>query len=210
MDKILTSSSRLVMLKYRSWLLRTMDTVVYSPFYLLGFSDQNQIRKIQLFNNYNENAYKPTTRITIDIDNVNIQIYSARLVLHVQLKGMRYYMYYWPIITALVSVAFIWGLTFGILSMSYLALKPSSRDGSEVVPAPEAHETGEREGIPDEAALAPTVSEASLGSVERAPTQHDNHTHVRVLGVTTLDASDMTSNEAVVRRRNHQAEQPST
>ncbi|KAF6022360.1 BSCL2 [Bugula neritina] len=36
-NALLTSSSRLLMLKYRSWLLKILDTLFYAPLYLLDF-----------------------------------------------------------------------------------------------------------------------------------------------------------------------------
>lgn len=53
--KLITHSCRSAMLHYRSALLQFMHTVIYSPFYILGSSEEKQHISIELFAEYNEN-----------------------------------------------------------------------------------------------------------------------------------------------------------
>lgn len=52
--KILASSCRSAMLHYRSSMLDFMYKLVFSPFYLLGASEEKQTLHIELFADYEE------------------------------------------------------------------------------------------------------------------------------------------------------------
>jgi len=90
--------------KYRSWLLRTLDTVVFSPFYLLGIMEQTQMRLVSLFKNYQENAFKSTSKIVLVIDNPAIELYEAALLIQVHFTGLKYFMFYWPLTSAIFGI----------------------------------------------------------------------------------------------------------
>lgn len=190
-----------------------MDTLVYAPFYLLGLYEQAQTRKIELFKNYIENAYRATTLITIEIDNPHLQIYAATLTMQAQFNGLRYYMHYWPISTAVVCIASIFCVISFLMGSSWIALSTNLLESHDEV----RNQRAEVEGIADapqnvgqrllpDNRVAPNQPDTSLGSTERASIHVDNHTEVTNLGVTPLDSSDMTEREQIVRRRNHSAE----
>ena len=233
-DKLLTSSSRLVMLRYRSWLLRILDTLVYSPLYLIGLSDQSQTRNIELFKNYRENAYRPTSLITIDIDNPNLQIYEATIIFHAQFSGLKYFMYYWPITMAAFGVLLIWFLLGIMFSSSWLALSGGSSSSSvehssqttpnlahqraqsdKSVPSGEkssSHLTDtpriagdEKLAEHEQSCVVNPARHADKGSAGDNPDQN-----VSNLGVTALDSSDMAKHNSSIRRRSPVTEQAST
>lgn len=205
------------MLKYRSWLLRTLDTLVYAPLYLLGFYDQNQLRRVQLFKGYKESAYTPTALMVVSIDNADVQVYDVTVAFSVQLYGLRYYMYHWRVCTAFVCTAFLWSIIFTAASSSWLALRITSKKlGKENElhhrPAPKAATAiaqQQEQSLPNDR-LAPAKTHIRLKPANHATIDVDNHTGVTNLGVTPLDSSDMANHEGTVRRRNHPAEQPST
>lgn len=201
-----------------------MDTIFYSPLYLLGWSEQSQNRNIELFKNYKENAYRPTALIAIDIDSPNLQIYEATLIFHAQFTGLMYFMYYWPITTAVIGIGMIWFLLGVMFSSSWLALTSSSNEADT---SPTASNTLKLEPASDtvsetmNASTEQKVAEreltlpSCLDSARRADNGADDNPTAPVssLGVTDIDASGDIStklNPSNIRRRNLTAEQPRT
>lgn len=191
-EKLLTSSSRLVMLKYKSWLLRTLSTLAYSPLYLVGYLDESQVRQVELFRNYQENAFRPTALIVIDIDSPDLQLYEAQLVLQVRFSGLKYFMYYWPITTAVVFVSAIFLLLFSILFCSYLSVADNSRSTQS------AHHKSAIQPTSSDAARKQDASKANpdreppkRDSIRSSAVEGDSSTEpVTSLGVTDLDSKD--------------------
>lgn len=209
-----------------------MDTLVYSPLYLIGLSEQSQTRNIELFKNYKENAYRPTTLITIDIDNPNLQIYEASIIFHAQFSGLRYFMYYWPITTAAFGVFLIWFLLGIMFSSSWFALSGTSKTtshSSQTSPSIARNDKSLPSGVKSSSQLTGTIGMPAgqeLFERETTPQSRENPVgrtdkesgdnpseNVSNLGVTAQDSSDTTctsKHNSPIRRRNPTAEQAST
>ncbi|KAM8928948.1 seipin isoform 7-T9 [Lycaon pictus] len=54
--RIISTSSRSVMLHYRSDLLQMLDTLVFSSLLLFGFAEQKQLLEVELYSEYRENS----------------------------------------------------------------------------------------------------------------------------------------------------------
>ena len=223
-DTLLTSSSRLVMLKYRSWLLRTMDTLVYAPLYLVGYLEETQLRRIDLFRNYNENVFRPTSTIALEISNVDIQVYDAVLMINTNFYGLKYLMYQWPLTMAIVGAVAIFSMLLVVLCSSWLALaeaskktsSPSSSLSYQTDLKPALSTPGDQTSQPEEQReLTPLSrvqnSQASLRSVDHDAVSTnmtaDKESPVASLGVTgsdpTIDTEPISSSTHVptVRQR---------
>uniref|UniRef100_A0A9L0TI58 Seipin n=1 Tax=Equus caballus TaxID=9796 RepID=A0A9L0TI58_HORSE len=87
--RIISTSSRSVMLHYRSNLLQILDTLVFSSLLLFGFSEQKQLLEVELYPEYRENSYVPTTGVIIEIHSKRIQLYGAYLRIHAHFTGLR-------------------------------------------------------------------------------------------------------------------------
>uniref|UniRef100_A0A2K5ELJ5 Seipin n=1 Tax=Aotus nancymaae TaxID=37293 RepID=A0A2K5ELJ5_AOTNA len=61
--RIISTSSRPVMLRYRSDLLRMLHTLVFSSLLLFGFAEQKQMLEVELYADYRENSYIHGKRI---------------------------------------------------------------------------------------------------------------------------------------------------
>ncbi|XP_006899923.1 PREDICTED: seipin [Elephantulus edwardii] len=103
--RIISTSSRSVMLHYRSDLLQTLDTLVFSSFLLLGFAEQKQLLEVELYSDYRENSYVPTTGVIIEVHSKRIQLYGAYLRIHAHFTGLRYLLYNFPMTCAFIGVA---------------------------------------------------------------------------------------------------------
>ncbi|XP_036620624.1 seipin [Trichosurus vulpecula] len=118
--RVISSSARSAMLHYRSTLLRLLDTLIFSGLFLSGFAEQKQILEVELYADYREDSYTPTTGAVIEIHSNRIQLYGAQLRIHAHFTGLRYLLYNFPITSAVIGIAS--NLTFlsVIVLFSYL------------------------------------------------------------------------------------------
>ncbi|CAJ1057340.1 seipin-like [Xyrichtys novacula] len=118
--KPVASVGRSTMLHYRSSLLQTMATLLFSPFLLTGMTEQKQLIEVELFSDYKTNAYLPTVGAVIEVQSKRVQIYSAQLRIHAYFTGIRYVLYNFPLTSAVVGVATNFAFLSVIVLFSYL------------------------------------------------------------------------------------------
>ncbi|XP_019963357.2 seipin-like isoform X1 [Paralichthys olivaceus] len=99
------SSTRFSMLRYRSELLRTLGTLLFFPAFLTGATEQKQVLEVELFSDYTDDPYAPSVTAVIEILSTKVQIYSSELYVHAHFNGIRYLLFYFPVISALVGVS---------------------------------------------------------------------------------------------------------
>ncbi|KAM9511490.1 seipin-like isoform 8-T13 [Salvelinus alpinus] len=116
----LSSSSRFTMLRYRSGLLQTLGTLFLIPFFLAGTADQKQLVEVELFSEYREDSYAPSIGAIIEIQSQRVQIYSANLYIHAHFTGIRYFLYNFPTLSAVMGVASNLSFLSVLLLFSYL------------------------------------------------------------------------------------------
>ncbi|XP_064185232.1 seipin-like isoform X2 [Anguilla rostrata] len=119
-SQLISSGSRTAMLHYRSKLLQTLGTVLFSPLLLAGVSQQKQLVEVELYSAYRENSYQPTMGAVIEIQSRRIQIYSAELRIHAHFTGIRYFLFNFPLLSALVGIASNFGFLSVLVLFSYL------------------------------------------------------------------------------------------
>ncbi|XP_059959400.1 seipin isoform X4 [Mesoplodon densirostris] len=118
--RIISTSSRSVMLHYRSNLLQMLDTLVFSSLLLFGFAEQKQVLEVELYPEYRENSYVPTTGAIIEIHSKRVQLYGAYLRIHAHFTGLRYLLYNFPMTCAFVGVASNFTFLSVIVLFSYM------------------------------------------------------------------------------------------
>lgn len=118
--RIISTSSRSVMLHYRSDLLQMIDTLVFSSLLLFGFAEQKQLLEVELYPEYRENSYVPTTGAFIEVHSKRIQLYGAYLRIHAHFSGLRYLLYNFPMTCAFVGVASNFTFLSVIVLFSYM------------------------------------------------------------------------------------------
>lgn len=118
--KIVSSMGRSTMLHYRSSLLKTISTLLFSPFLLSGIAEQKQLIEVELVSDYKTNAYEPTVGAVIEIQSRRVQIYSSQLRIHAYFTGIRYVLYNFPITSAVIGVATNFAFLSAIVLFSYL------------------------------------------------------------------------------------------
>lgn len=104
------------MLRYRSELLRIMDTFVFSPLLLFGFAEQKQMINLEFFTNYIDDSYNPATGIIVEVQSLNVQLYSIVLNIYAKFTGLRYFLYHWPTFSA------FFGITTNLVMLLFIAI----------------------------------------------------------------------------------------
>lgn len=118
--KAVSSVGRSTMLHYRSSLLQTLSTFLFSPLLLSGMAEQKQLIEVELFSDYKTNAYQPTVGAVIEIHSKRVQIYSSQLRIHAYFTGIRYVLYNFPLTSAVIGVATNFAFLSVIVLFSYL------------------------------------------------------------------------------------------
>uniref|UniRef100_A0AAY4BTD6 Seipin n=1 Tax=Denticeps clupeoides TaxID=299321 RepID=A0AAY4BTD6_9TELE len=115
--KVISTSARSTCcITASSSLLQSVGTLLFSPLLLTGVTEQKQVVTIELFSAYRENAYLPTVGVVVELQSQRVQIYSAVLLVHAHFTGIRYVLYQFPGLSALLGVA----SNFGFLSLLIL------------------------------------------------------------------------------------------
>ncbi|XP_071783295.2 seipin-like [Centroberyx gerrardi] len=123
------SSSRFTMLRYRSGLLRTIGTLLFLPAFLTGVAEQKQLLEVELFSDYTDDPYAPSVGAVIEIMSNTVQIYSSQLYVHAHFTGLRYLLFNFPVMSALVGVSsnFIFLSVLSLFSYMRLLLRVGLR-----------------------------------------------------------------------------------
>ncbi|XP_053694818.1 seipin [Sabethes cyaneus] len=99
-----TKSCRLSMLHYKSDLLKLLSTVVFAPFLIMGYREEKQMVAIELFSHFEDDQVHPATSVDITILSSTVQFYSAQLHITANFSGLRYLMFNWPILSAIIGI----------------------------------------------------------------------------------------------------------
>ncbi|XP_008418669.1 seipin isoform X2 [Poecilia reticulata] len=137
------SSSRFGMLRYRSDLLNTLGTLLFLPAFLSGAAEQKQVVEVELFSEFTDDPYAPSVMAVIEILSSKVQIYSSHLFVHAHFTGLRYLLFYYPVLSALFGVATNFTFLSFIFLLSYmgqllrLPQKPEQITADELQPLDE-------------------------------------------------------------------------
>ncbi|KAG0027754.1 Berardinelli-Seip congenital lipodystrophy 2 (seipin) [Podila clonocystis] len=121
--KIVMSSSRPAILTYQSQPLRLMRTAWKVVPLVLDWSKEDQVLKVPMIENYVEDSANPVTRAYVEISHPDLQVYRSTIHIDAHFHGLRYFMYYWKVSTALVFMAvfIFWEIIFSVVTWQVLA-----------------------------------------------------------------------------------------
>jgi len=105
--------------QYRSPLLRSMETVTYSPTLLTGWSTQKQEVLINYFSNFQTDPRTPAEVITVEIKSKHLEVAEASLEIHAELKGLKYLMYHHPWISSFFGISTFISILTTIILVSW-------------------------------------------------------------------------------------------
>lgn len=94
---------RSAMLRYRSYLARTITTLVMSPLIVFGFKEETQQIPVEIFSSYEDDHENPVTDVFVEIQSRKIQFNSVTLHITAHFSGLRYIMFHWPILSGTIG-----------------------------------------------------------------------------------------------------------
>ncbi|XP_035667524.1 seipin-like isoform X2 [Branchiostoma floridae] len=112
-------TARPTMLRYKSPLLQVLHTLVYSPLLVFGAAEQKQVLSVVLAEEFQEPAHKATVGVVVEIQTRNIEVYSAVLRVNAYFKGIRYLMFYWPVLSAVIGVGTVFSFLLVLVLLSW-------------------------------------------------------------------------------------------
>ncbi|KAF9295320.1 hypothetical protein BGZ88_002344 [Linnemannia elongata] len=115
---VIVTSSRPAIITYESLLLRLIRTIWRAVPLVLRWTRESQTIRLPLIENFVESASNPVTRALIEISNPGLQIYRATLHIDAHFQGLRYFMYYYRVSTALIfmTIFVFWEIIFCIMT----------------------------------------------------------------------------------------------
>ncbi|KAF9135492.1 Berardinelli-Seip congenital lipodystrophy 2 (seipin) [Mortierella sp. 14UC] len=121
--KTIMASSRPGILTYHSTPLKLMKTAWKAVPLVLDWSKEDQIIKLPLIENYVEDSSNPVARAFIEISTPDLQVYKSTIHIDAHFHGLRYFMYYYKVSTALVFMAvfIFWEIIFSVVTWQVLA-----------------------------------------------------------------------------------------
>ncbi|XP_073514597.1 seipin [Phyllobates terribilis] len=191
--KEISYTARSAMLHYKSHLLKTLETLALFPLFILGLSEQKQILEVELHSEYREDSYVPTTGAVIQIESVHLQIYSAELRVHAHFTGLRYILYNYPVVSAIIGIASNFIFLSVLVLLSYLQFGAGRfRFRAANVGSTETGRTETQEGSAAESERGKDPDTETLGQGEgtRADPSYDAGVQPRTVGMTEDDSED--------------------
>lgn len=107
------SSCKSSMMNYRSDLLRTIETMSLAPFLMSGRLVEQQTVFIEFFQDFSDNPLNPVVSADFEIKSRFAEIYDAEIIIHAKFSGLRYFMFYFPLTSAVIGSS----LNLAILSL---------------------------------------------------------------------------------------------
>ncbi|KAJ2516625.1 hypothetical protein H4217_004465 [Coemansia sp. RSA 1939] len=171
---VVGQSARPAIMQYRSRMVRIMQTAVWAVPLALGLSREAEHLHVELVDVLYDRHFSPITSAHIALSKP-LQVYGARLVICAQFSGLRYWMYYWRLPTAIVFIAaaVVWQalLTAGAWSVfeSYTARSAGRIESKDAVLSASRSLTGEDTGdhVSDTAHRSRYASASTLTSRKR-------------------------------------------
>ncbi|KAI8083388.1 putative adipose-regulatory protein-domain-containing protein, partial [Gilbertella persicaria] len=114
---IISKSSRPGILRYQSRPQRLMRVATKAIPLLMGLSEESQVITIKLIDEFMEHKTQAVHSVYVSLSDPVIQVYNAKLLILAKFRGLRYYMYYHRVITA---VAFMF--TFAGLELVFATI----------------------------------------------------------------------------------------
>ncbi|KAI4893695.1 hypothetical protein NFI96_000596 [Prochilodus magdalenae] len=148
--QIVDIAARSTMLHYRSSLLQSLGTLMFSPLLLMGGAEQKQYILVELFSSYIDNSYKPTVGAVIEIHSQQVQIYKAQVYIHAHFTGIRYILYHFPLASAVVGVMSNFVFLSMLILISYLQVGKPNKERQRRADVPEATNQYERNTLPQD------------------------------------------------------------
>lgn len=103
--ELLDHSCRSTLMRYRSSLVRTIRTWLFSPLYVFDWHAEQQRVEVELFEEYGLDQRAPVRDVYVELQTRRIQLYGVELRVVAHFSGLRYAMWQWPLVSAFVGIS---------------------------------------------------------------------------------------------------------
>jgi seipin len=173
-----TTVQRSTSLKYKSCLLKTLETLIFVPLYLTGHKTEVQTITVPM------GAFSPSpsnivTRGIVTLKSRDVAAYSAKFISHAKFEGIRYWLFYYPITVSVLAT-----LSIFAFFMVFFVLGSFVKDMTSSIRASRS-----RAAI----VIPPTIEEAEEEKEEEEEQKEDNEEtseQVVTLGADEVEAAD--------------------
>ena len=124
---IIRSTCKSSILQYRSLLLRIIETFAFAPLYMSGHMVEKQTVYIEFFESFTDNPLNPAVTVDFQLQSRFAEVYNARLIIRAKFVGLRYFMYYYPVTSAIVGTLFNFHVLAFVVLLSWLRFSAPSR-----------------------------------------------------------------------------------
>jgi len=110
-------SSRPCIVKYKSFVQKNIETFVKTVPLFFDVAQESQTIYLPLIESYMEDDEVSTTKAIVTLSNKSLHLNTARLNFEARFHGLRYYMYHWKLLTAvlLISILMFWEIVITFL-----------------------------------------------------------------------------------------------
>merc|ERR1712059_16402 len=103
-EEPIAESCKSAVSEFRSPLLRTLETIAYSPALLFGLASQKQTLNIHYFSEFQPDPHTPAHKIQLEFQSNHLQVSAAHLHLQASPTGLRHLMYRHPWVSSVLGV----------------------------------------------------------------------------------------------------------
>lgn len=113
--EMLASSSRPIVVRYRSPLSLTLEVILLWPLHLTGILTESQDVSVELFNNFQEGRLHPAAKVDLSLSRSDPDIEHVQLSLLPQLRGLQHFFYHYRLLSTLVFIGFVFMVEVAVL-----------------------------------------------------------------------------------------------
>nr|ACO15654.1 Seipin [Caligus clemensi] len=120
-ESLLREQCKSSLLPHRSFLVRQLRNLIFSPGTVFGYMKETEAIDIHYFNDYiDKDPYNPAQKIHFVIKSRFLEVYGAELLIGADFKGIRAFMYYYPITATIFGSMFYLSVFISVLVISWL------------------------------------------------------------------------------------------
>ncbi|XP_059047922.1 seipin [Achroia grisella] len=102
---LVSSSCRAAMLRHRSIVHYIMRTLTLAPIFITGLDEEKQQLQVELFSDFEDDENIPITDAYVEVQSRYAQVYGCELHVEAHFAGLRYYMFHWPKVSAVIGIS---------------------------------------------------------------------------------------------------------
>jgi seipin len=102
---IVAKGSRPGLLQHKTWIIRWLSSLYRAPLLAVGLYAEAQKLVIPCLEAVLEHAEWPSSVLNIELSNPDLRTYESSVKIHAHFTGLRYFMYHWPLSTALLGIS---------------------------------------------------------------------------------------------------------